>query len=223
MKEINKIFGIGFQKTGTTSLRDAFFMLGYSVCDGCDNAMNPNIESEIYSICYKLVEQYDAFEDHPWSVLYKDLDNRYPNSKFILTIRPTDKWIKSVSNHFQTNDIPLHKWIYGVGYPIGNENIWIDRYEKHNAEVIEYFKDRPNDLLVLKLDGSINQEQIWNSLCVFLNHPVSKRKFPHRNSRQSRIIGDLFLNKLRHLIYKLYGKQPINFLGIKIGKNLTQQ
>lgn len=214
---MSKVFGIGFQKTGTTSLRDALIILGYRVCDGCGNADNPRISKIVYEICYKLIEQYDAFEDHPWSVLYKELDSKYPNSKFILTIRPTDQWIKSILSHFGQTYIPLHEWIYGVGYPEGNEDIYIHRYEKHNADILEYFKYRPNDLLILLLDGSMNSHELWEKLCLFLGKPVPNEKFPCSNRKIDRLI----INHLRRFKHRIYGKQPINFFGMKIGKNLS--
>lgn len=216
---MNKVFGIGFQKTGTTSLRDALIMLGYRVCDGCGNAVNPRIRELVYKICYKLVDQYDAFEDHPWSVLYKELDCKYPNSKFILTIRPTDQWIKSIRSHFGRTYIPLHEWIYGAGYPEGNEDVYINRYEQHNANVLEYFKYRPNDLLVLSLDGSMSSNELWERLCLFLGRPVPNEEFPCSNRK----IDRLMINHLRRIKHRIYGKQPINFFGLKIGKNLSNK
>ncbi|MGK7894475.1 MAG: sulfotransferase family protein [Xenococcus sp. (in: cyanobacteria)] len=214
---MNKIFGIGFQKTGTTSLRDALLMLGYRVCDGCDQALNPNIAEEVYDICYRLVTQYDAFEDHPWSVMYRELDQKYPNSKFILTVRPPDQWLKSVVSHFGDTYIPLHQWIYGAGYPLGNEKIYLEKYLQHNLEVKEYFKDRPNDLLILQLGSGLTPNDLWKQLCLFLEHPISQGKFPYSNTQLDRQI----INYFRKIKYKIYGKRSISFLGFKIGKNIS--
>ena len=216
---MQKVFGIGFQKTGTSSLMRALQTLGYRVCDGCGNADNPNIENEVYEICYSLVEKYDAFEDHPWSVLYRELDEKYPNSKFILTVRPTEQWIRSMCSHFGSQYTPMREWIYGVGHPQGNEEVYIERYERHNAEVKEYFKDRSNDLLILQMDGKTEEQQLWKSICDFLGKPLPENvKFPHANSKKDRLV----INHLRRVKHKLYGKEPIEFLGVKIGKNFSQ-
>ena len=128
-------------------------------------------------MAFRFVEQYDAFRDIPWCVIYKELDKKYPGSKFILTLRPTEKWIKSQVDHFGIKTRPLFEWVYGVGYPKGNEDIFIARYERHNKEVLEYFKDRPDDLLVLRLtegDG-------WEKLCPFLHKDIPNIAFPHEN------------------------------------------
>ena len=51
--------------------------------------------------------------------------------------------------HFGDEETPMREWIYGVGRPKGNEDIYIARYERHNREVMEYFKHRSEQLLVL--------------------------------------------------------------------------
>lgn len=172
-----KVFVIGFQKTGTTSLGKALEGLGYSVC-GVVGADDVSPESEAYREKINCsLSVHDAFQDNPWCILYKELDNRFPGSKFILTLRPTEKWILSVVNHFGSTYRPLTKWIYGVDYPVGNEQVFIDRYERHNAEVLEYFADRKNDLLVI----SSKEDYSWKKICGFLDKPEPDLPFPYSN------------------------------------------
>jgi hypothetical protein len=130
-------------------------------------------------MAYAKVAEYDAFEDNPWPVLYKELDQRFPGSKFVLTRRPAEAWIRSMVKDFATTETPMRRWIYGedAGCPEGNEDVYIARYERHNKEVLEYFKDRPDDLLVFDLpkgDG-------WDKLCGFLGHDIPNEPFPHAN------------------------------------------
>jgi hypothetical protein len=171
-----KVFGIGFEKTGTSSLKIALTILGYKV-KGVFSIEPPDISSKVYEMAFQFAEEYDAFEDLPWCVIYKELDKKYPGSKFILTLRPKEKWIKSQVDHFGTKIRPVFEWVYGAGCPKGNEDIYIARYERHNKEVLEYFKDRPDDLLVLQLtegDG-------WEKLCPFLHKDIPNVEFPHKN------------------------------------------
>jgi hypothetical protein len=98
-----KAFGIGFHITGTSSLATALAMLGYRVTGGF-GVDDPNIEKNVYRIAGKLVQRYDAFQDNPWTVLYKFLDKIYPQSKFILTIRDTRSWLNSIVKHFGKNE-----------------------------------------------------------------------------------------------------------------------
>lgn len=176
-----KIFCIGFHKTGTTSLAEALRKLGYRVT-GPNGVHNPHISENVLAVAARAVERFDAFQDNPWPVIYRALDQRYPGSKFILTLREPKSWIRSQVQHFGRRDTEMRKWIYGVGHPEGNEELYLKRYATHNREVFEYFKDRPDDLLVMDLakgDG-------WEKLCPFLGKPVPTEPFPHANKAADR-------------------------------------
>jgi len=125
----------------------------------------------------ELADKYEAYQDNPWPLLYKELDRRYPKSKFILTIRDESKWIKSAVNHFGSSHTDMRKWIYGIGHPKGNEEIYLERYRKHNEEVLQYFKDRKDDLLII--EWAKGDE--WQKLCDFIDEPVPEAAFPHAN------------------------------------------
>ncbi len=171
-----KVFCIGFHKTGTTSLAKALELLGYRVT-GPNGTKDPDIADKVWSMADSLVQEYDAFQDNPWPVIYKEMDQKYPGSKFIFMTRSSDSWISSQVRDFGTRETPMRKWIYGVGSPQGNEDTYIARFERHNKEVIEYFENRPDDLLVLDLprgDG-------WEQLCTFLTKEIPAAPFPHAN------------------------------------------
>jgi len=173
-----KVFCIGFHKTGTTSLEIALRKLGYRV-RGCFGTKDPDIADKVFDMAFAMVADYDAFEDNPWPVLYRELDERFPGSKFILTRRPADAWIRSQVKDFATTETPMRRWIYGedAGCPEGNQDIYIARYERHNREVLEYFRDRPDDLLVIDLPN----DDGWTRLCAFLEHDIPDEPFPHAN------------------------------------------
>lgn len=120
----------------------------------------------------------EVFQDCPFSYpeTYKYLDMAFPRSKFILTIRDdTQEWCNSVikfhSKRFGNGSLPSKRdlenssyvykgWIWKTflhNYSPKDENDLYNRenlsrsYENHNNEVLEYFKNRPNDLLVINL------------------------------------------------------------------------
>ena len=194
----SKIFGIGFHKTGTSSLAAALSQLGYRVT-GPQEELNPTTTQHHYEKTFKLVDEHDAFQDNPWPILYKELDQKYPGSKFILTLRSTDSWIKSVVRHFGTNSSPMREWIYGIGYPKGNEAIYIARYEQHNKDVLNYFKDRSDDLLVLR----ITEGEGWQNLCSFLDRESPETDFPHLNKAN-------VIRKIRRSLRRTYHKLHLN-------------
>lgn len=176
-----KVFGVGFQKTGTSSLGRALELAGYRV-QGVFGFLDPDIADQALPRALTLAEEYDAFQDNPWSVLYKELDEHFPGSKFILTVRPPDEWIRSVVRHFGTRTEPMREWIYGNGRPRGNEDLYLGRYDRHNREVIEYFSDRPEDFLIMHL----TEGDAWDVLCPFLGIDVPDAPFPHQNRTEDR-------------------------------------
>lgn len=177
----SKVFGIGFHKTGTTTLAIALRRLGYSVT-GPNGINDPEIEKNVYSMAYALVEEFDAFQDNPWPVLYRELDLRFPGSKFILTTRSSDTWIRSQVAHFGTKETPMRRWIYGKGCPEGNEDLYLRRFERHNGEVAEYFRGREKQFL--RLDFTAGDG--WEKLCAFLGVDRPAGPFPHANRASDR-------------------------------------
>jgi hypothetical protein len=173
---MTKIFCIGFQKTGTTSLGEAFEKLGYKVC-GVYHELLPDLVKGDFEKIKDVAEGYDVCKDNPWPVLYQRLDQFFPGSKFILTIRDEKAWIKSVVNHFDSKPSEMIRFIYGVSFPTGNEELFLNRYRKHNQDVIDYFKNRPGDLLIIDLE----KEDAWKKLCALLQFPVPSFPFPHAN------------------------------------------
>lgn len=191
----NKVIGIGFHKTGTSTLNVALSKLGYNVLGARIDLAERLIRNEIDSIL-ELTESYDAFEDNPWPLIFKDLDKKYPNSKFILTIRDEEKWLSSIVNHFGSTNTSMREFIYGVGHPAGNEDIYLKRYQKHNKDVLEYFKDRKSDLLIIdwsKIEG-------WNELCEFIGEPILNEPLPHANK------GNYKKNGILHKIKKIISR-----------------
>ena len=53
-------------------------------------------------------------------------------------------------------------------------------YQKFTEGVLEYFKDRPNDLLII----DISKGEGWEKLCPFLDKPLQKTLFPKSNVTQ---------------------------------------
>ena len=170
-----KVFGVGFHKTGTTSLRDALRILGYRVT-GPNFTQEQRLEHLLLRAA-ELAEQYDGFQDDPWPLLFREMDQRFPDSKFVLTVRDPDEWYMSVLRHFGDKNSSMRKFIYGIGHPKDNEHIYKTRVEAHNREVMDYFASRPEDLLVMDLTNGDG----WDKLCPFLGHPAPQSPFPHAN------------------------------------------
>ena len=164
-----KVFCIGYNKTGTTTLGKSFEMLGYR-----NSSFNKKVWRQFYANkeFNKILEytsKFDSFDDLPW--LKEDmipiLDKTFPKSKFIYLTREEESWKKSFYN-----------WRYKVmgKYPDADK-AWI-AYKKHEKFVYEYFKDRPSsDFIVL----DVRDEKGFKKLADFLGKKTNIEKFPHFN------------------------------------------
>jgi hypothetical protein len=179
-----KVFGVGLHKTSTSSLANALYILGYHVGGTfatSDHADQAALEEYVLSAA----AMYDAVQDMPWPAFYRLLDQHFPGSKFVLTIRDPHRWVSSVVTHFGRKDISSHEYFYGVPTAAGNEAVYLERFERHNREIRDYFVDRPDDLLVMDIGAGHG----WEELCAFLDVPVPDMPFPHQNPASGRRTG----------------------------------
>lgn len=149
---------------------------------------NPQIVHQLvqgdYSLAKQVVATYDAFEDDCWPYLYQQLDKWHPGSKFILTIREPKQWLESACSYFTNDDSVWRKFLYGYSRPAEHRDVYLKRYTQHCHDVQAYFKDRPDDLLVV----DITKEPQWDVICRFLGKPVPTVPFPHVNAGHSFVL-----------------------------------
>lgn len=186
-----KVFCIGFQKTGTSSMGKALKQLGYRVT-GPNGVNDPAIPKKVYREAERLTREFDAFQDNPWPIIWRWCYEHYPDARFILTVRDPERWYTSALNGFGAKSSYMREWVYGAtrGSPVGNKDIWLLHYNRHNAEVLEFFKDKPNFIVmdITKGDG-------WEKLCAFLGKPVPDAPFPHANPARERLPKKVFFLK----------------------------
>ena len=175
MKKV-KVFGLGFHRSGTTSLQTALEELGFSVVGMRDSDWQA-YENEDFSAILDTVREFDGFRDMPWPLLFEWLDSNIKDAKFILTYRDPVDWTKSCSNFFRSRSYRMFDSIYGFDEFAGNESTAVARYLFHIDQVREYFKDRPGRYLeVCWQDGDG-----WAEICSFLDEPIPSRPFPRAN------------------------------------------
>lgn len=175
----SKVFGIGLNKTGTTSLKLAFEKLGFRHL-----ARKPRLfkhwKRQEYDAIFERIEDYETFEDWPWPLMVPELLARYPDAKFILTRRASpEKWVESLKRHAErTNpsNNPRHV-IFGRSYPHGYEAEHIRHYDDHLKRVRALFAGQPDHLVELCWEDGDG----WTELCDFLALPVPRIAFPHAN------------------------------------------
>jgi hypothetical protein len=184
---MSKIFGIGLNKTGTNSLNEALKILGFRAIH------YPNDEitySELSMGCFKLsiMNHYDAATDLSIAGYYAELDREFPDSKFILTVRNKQEWLRSVHNHwihnqylYESNSESNHRHKFGKFITLAvfgcyqfNAERFSRVYDLHCKNVIDYFG---NNVLVYNICG----REGWEPLCKFLNMDVPNSSFPYLN------------------------------------------
>lgn len=200
-----KVFGIGANKTGTTSLKTAMEELGYSI--GNQRVAELLVYDYAVRDFSKVVDycrSADFFQDTPFSkpYTYIILDHEFPGSKFILTVRDSaEQWYKSVIK-FQTKlwgkngNLPTEEDLKNATYiykgrpwhtkrliskapkenPYDKESL-VKGYLDHIESVKFYFRHRPDDLLVL----NVAKDGAYQKLCSFLGVESDRQSFPWKN------------------------------------------
>ncbi|WP_268225539.1 sulfotransferase family protein [Sinomicrobium oceani] len=208
VKNKTKIFCIGRNKTGTTSLKAAFEDLGFIVGN---QRVAEKLLSEYKAGNFEAIIDYcksaQVFQDFPFSYpkTYERLDKAYPGSKFILSVRDTpEQWYNSVTKfhakRFGNGKIPVKQDLINAEYvwrgwmwecnrimyktpedDLYNKDKLIKTYIDYNNSVKEYFRDRPEDLLIINL----SEDNAYQKFCDFLGVESEKSDFPWENKTSS--------------------------------------
>ena len=164
----NKIFIIGLPRTATTSVCAAMLDLGFTTA-----------HTAYTNLC---MEQAQVIADTPIFCDYQQLDQRYPNAKFIYLSRELTSWLPSIRqllermyHNLQRSDggfNPTLKRCYNdIFSPLTLDNIAQDQfltscYQRHQQGVSAYFSNRPNDLLTIDVSASDSYQQLIDFLGV---------------------------------------------------------
>ena len=202
-----KIFCIGRNKTGSTSIAKALRDLGIIVAlqSPAEKLLRDWAKRDfkrIIRFCYTA----QAFQDVPYSLpfTFQALDVKFPGSKFILTVRNNSlQWYSSLtrfhSKLFGGDIIPDYNALKRAQYcypgfmleanrliyqtpddDLYNKAIMIEHYEFHNRNVMEYFRHRPDDLLVINLA----EKGAYAKFCKFIGKPIISQDFPWENKTE---------------------------------------
>lgn len=179
-----KIFGIGLSRTGTKSLKVALTQLGYRTAHFREHLQ---VERGLQSwfegdFAADDLADFEAALDNPIPIFFRELDQRYSGSRFILTTRDPSSWLESVRRLFDfvtSFDEDLHPYRLVVrermfGTTEFDSEKLMAVYQRHHADVREYFRNRSSDLLILNL----REGEGWSELCSFLGHSVPESEFP---------------------------------------------
>lgn len=180
----NKVFGIGLARTGTTSLHEAMGLVGLSSA--------PDSIPLLDSIDIDFLQRHDAFFDNPIPFRYEALETICPDSKWIVTQRPVDDWLRSMDWLFRSGLDRLKPDLRRVGDRVHRQLYGSDEfdeqrlrqiYERHYA-ALETWVEQRNSLWI-----HVERGISWEPLCAFLDVPIPDTDFPHANRRRRRSFG----------------------------------
>ena len=168
-----KIYCLGLSRTGTTTFSDFLRRYGFNIIH--------------YPSSIQLqMGMGDGASDIPVVPVYKQLDKSFPNSKFVHLVR--DNWVDAVEPYFlrkkgrvgqASSQLNLRAQVFGsVDF---DRKLYADAYKRHDEDVREYFKDRPNDLLIMNIVGDESPKRLLD----FLGLPDKGFGFPKSNSRET--------------------------------------
>ncbi|AKH42832.1 hypothetical protein FHS61_000605 [Altererythrobacter atlanticus] len=171
-----KVFGVGLNKTGTTSLAACMEKLGYRHMGYRLDLLKAYRSGQMDEV-WAVIDAHDSFDDWPYPLMYRELAERYPDAQFLLTIRRSPEiWFDSLARHSRQSR-PFRnarKLAYGWRYPENAREQHLEFYRRHNAEVQEYLGNRVKVLCWETGDG-------WPELCDFIGAAVPEEAFPHAN------------------------------------------
>lgn len=224
-----RVFCIGMNKTGTSTMKQCFEFLGLTPVAAPTNC-GPNarqlrhqfFKDRDYEPLLKLAENYRSFEDRPWNMweMYRHLDMRFPDSLFILTAREPESWWRSTEQWITVSKpdvMSLYQLHLRVSDP-GKDSM-VASYLRYNTEVTRYFEGTGK---LLRFDLAAGDG--WEKLCLFLGLAVPDRDFPHAN-RQSYDTEDERATERKRLMRNGVLCQacahvtPVNNLPIRVGHN----
>jgi len=110
----------------------------------------------------KVLAHMDAEENSPICAFkyFRELDEQYPGSRFILNTRSVDRWVQS---RLRFNDRKYRSCIHGDEVHHSEAELgacWEKEWHDHHEAVRRHFDGRPADLLTLDIESDGGQELV---------------------------------------------------------------
>jgi len=205
IKSNPKVFVIGFNKTGTTTIKRSLWELGYSIGDQKEGeALIYDWRKGNYKPIFDHCKTSEAFQDIPFSLpdFYKFLMVEYPNAKFILSVRDNpEQWYNSLCN-FHTRmwgvgkQLPTKNQLMNANYlekgfayfyvknafktldsDLYNKDLLINSYKSHIANVKLMFSNQKDTFIEVNVANKCDYER----LCFFLDKKPVRKDFLWEN------------------------------------------
>ena len=116
---------------------------------------------------------------------FKELYNDYPNAKFVFNFRPVDDWVKSRIN-YSDKYAKEFKINTGIKHDEDMIELWKEHYYHHIDNVLEFFKDKPNKLLIFDIskDNPSKIIEFFSDLKLDINKWAKHNKSKNGNTHE---------------------------------------
>lgn len=175
-----KVFGIGLSDSSAVSLSDVLTEATYR-CAGFDDLRRLGLDDwwdGDFSRDY--LAGFDAAVGIPVSTMFRELDVRYPGSKFVLIDSADDLSASEppdgVNERHRLSAFDELARVAAFGYRSNDANVWSYRIRRHRRDVTGYFATRPEQIFISDgLDG-----KSMDGLREFLGYSESVAPMPDR-------------------------------------------
>jgi Sulfotransferase domain len=202
-----KVIGVGVGRTGTLSLKAALERLGFGPCFHMRNVLDHPERLPLWEAAAAgsavdwdaVFAGYKSSVDWPGAAFWRQLTDRYPDAKVILTVRDPERWYDSVQETIYQlfgggTESPLAeealRRIPGIAtmHAFNRKLVWdgpflqgrfedrdwaVRAFLRHNAAVEEEIP--PERLLIYEVSEG------WAPLCDFLGVDQPDEEFPRLN------------------------------------------
>jgi hypothetical protein len=191
------VIGAGFGRTGTLSLKVALEQLGFGPCmhmipllqDPETSALIRKAAEGDFDSLDVALEGHRSTVDWPMAYFWRELADRHPDAKVILTVRDPQKWYDSADQtiHAAANagreSGGLDRDVIGMV----DATVWDGTFEGRFADrdaaikIFEQHNDRVRREIAAERLLVFEVAEGWESLCSFLDVPVPSTPFPRLN------------------------------------------
>ncbi|AEV83845.1 hypothetical protein ACWT_2596 [Actinoplanes sp. SE50] len=200
------VIGAGFGRTGTLSLKVALERIGLGPCAHMLPLIGDEERCRLFTRAAagepgaldRALDGYRSTVDWPGVYFWRELVDRHPRARVVLTVRDPDDWYASAERTIWAASrrpaapgltamremVDATNWVGTFDGRFGDRAYAIEVFNRHNAAVRETVP--AERLLEYRIgDG-------WEPLCAFLGRPVPDEDFPRLNDTaafQERLSG----------------------------------
>lgn len=198
--EKSRVFGLGMSRTGTTSLRSALEFLGFGPCYHVTEAILwPHLAYQWQLFTERrtpplenILGRYPSACDVPIFYHWREIFAKWPQARFILTVRSPDSWFDSLTGSIlpilegkSVPSEPSAQFAFRMCRDIITNRILGGRLFDRTFATQQFTAH--NELIMRTIPSSsllvMNIAEGWRPLCNFLGVAIPKLPFPHQHSR----------------------------------------